>query len=133
MKSILQKYLKITLTIYLLTLIIPSFYIEGPVPAFLTATLILTVLYYILRPLINLILFPLHLITLQMTAWIVNLSLVFIWHFLISSVKIGSFELSQLNIGALHISHLYLASWVVTLLIGILLTLIVQCLDWVTD
>lgn len=133
MKSLLKKYLKITLTIYFLTLFIPSFKISGPVQSFFIATLILTVLYYLVRPLINIILLPLNLITLQFTAWVVNIVMFFLWLWITPNVKIGSFTLTQLNLGSIHISHLYLASWEESILIGILLTISVQFLDWLSE
>ena len=133
MKSLIKKYFKITLIIYLLTLVIPSFKITGGIQSFFISTLILTILYYLLRPIINIILLPLNLITLQLTAWIVNIVMFFLWLLLTPNVKVGGFTLTEFNLGSIHLSHLNLPSWEVSILAGILLTISVQCLDWITE
>jgi putative membrane protein len=131
MKTLIRYYLTITLSIFLLTLFIPSFDINGPWQSFLFSTLILTIIYYLLRPLINIILLPIHLLTLNLSQWLVNIFVVFLWSLLSPGVIISAWTVGSVNLGSIHISNLSLPGWGVIIVIGIFLTIVVQFLDWI--
>jgi uncharacterized membrane protein YvlD (DUF360 family) len=130
MKLLLKKYFVITLSLFLLTQIISAITIQGGWKSLFYSSFVLTILFYIARPIANLVLLPINILTLNLASWLINILIFFIWTRLTAEVKIESWQFNGLNVGLLVISPISLASWQVILIGGVVITIIVQFLDW---
>ncbi|MCL4339438.1 phage holin family protein [Patescibacteria group bacterium] len=131
MKFILRKYFTITLSVFSLTQIIYSISISGGWKSFLYSCLILTILVYIGKPVANLIMLPINILTLNLFSWIINILIFYIWTLLETNVRISSFQSSGFLVGPLRISAFGLANWQVIIVGGILLTFLTQFFNWI--
>lgn len=130
MRYLLKKYFIITVSVYLLTQLIPTFNISGGWQELCYSCLILSLLFYIAAPIVNLIMLPFNLLTLNLTSWLLNVFLLYIWVLLVSEVHITSWQFSGVSFGPIILSPANLARWQVIIIAGILLTLIIQFISW---
>ena len=130
MKTLLKKYFVITVSIYLLTQIIPSINISGRWHGLFYSSFILSILLYVAQPIINLLMLPLNLLTLNLTSWLLNIIILYIWTLLVPEVHVTSWQANAGNIGPISFSSFYLAYWQVIVVAGIALTFIIQFIKW---
>ncbi len=130
MKYILKKYITITVSLILLTQLITAIKISGNWRDFLFASFWLTVIYFIGRPVANLIMLPINLLTLNLFSWIINVLVFYIWTIISKSVIINSWDFTGLNIGPIVLTSFKFADWQVVILSSILLTIIIQFMEW---
>ncbi|MBM3283531.1 phage holin family protein [Candidatus Gottesmanbacteria bacterium] len=130
MRTILKKYFIILISVFILTQIIPSISISGKWQGLFYSSFVLCILLYIAQPIINLIMLPLNLLTLNMTSWILNILIIFIWTLIVPQVKISDWQFNGGKIGPLSFSSFYFVYWQVVILAGISITLIIQFVKW---
>lgn len=130
MKSLLKKYFIIILAVYSLTQFIPAFVISDRWQGLFYSSFILSILFYIAQPIINLIMLPINLLTLNLTSWLLNIVITYIWTLLVPNIQVASWQFKGKNIGPITFSSLYFPQWQVIVLSGILLTLIIQFIKW---
>lgn len=109
---------------------ISSISIRGGWKTFLYAGLLFSALTYIIKPLVNLVLLPLNLLTLNMISWVVNIITFIIWTLLISEVKIATWSFPGVYLGVVSLSPNTIDKLYMYIIGGILLTLIVQFYSW---
>ena len=131
MKFILKKYLLTVLSVFILTQVIPAFSISGSWSEVFFASFILSLLLYIVRPILNLIMLPLNLVTLNLTSWIGYIIIFYFWTLLVSQVKIFGWQFSGIHIGPITLSSFNLVKWQVTVISGLLLVIINKILNWI--
>jgi len=85
-----MKYLSIIVTIYLLSLIIPTIQI-GSTWALLIMGLVLLIVNLIFKPILLLITLPVNLITLGLFSFIVNAWMIMIADYFVEDIRIGGF------------------------------------------
>lgn len=130
MKYILKKYIVITISIIVLIQFITSIQITGDWKNFLYSTLIFTILYFIGRPIANLIMLPINLLTLNLFSWIINTLVFYIWTITAKNVIINSWQFTGFNIGPIALTSFNFANWQVIIISSILLTVIIQFMEW---
>lgn len=131
MRHILKKYLIMTISVYLLMQIIPALTIERGWRGLLYSCLILSLLMYIAKPIINLLLLPISLLSLNLVSWLVNILIVYVWTVLVSDVQINPWQFQGLSFYLLSLSPFYFASWQTVVLMAIMLTVIIQIFRWI--
>ena len=131
MKSLLKRYLVVTVSLFTLTQLINSVSISGGWRQFLLASFVLSVIIYIVKPILNLIMLPINLITLNMASWILTFVCIYLWTFLVRDVNIGPWQFEGLNTGPLKLSGLTLVSWQVVFLSSVVLTFLIQFYNWI--
>lgn len=130
MRSLLKKYFIIILAVYLLTQLIPTFVVSEGWRGLFYSSFILSLLLYIAQPVINLIMLPINLLTLNLTSWLLNIIIFYIWTLLVPNIWVTDWQFSGKSIGLITFSSLYIPQWQVIVLSGILLTLITQFIKW---
>lgn len=130
MRSLLKKYFTTTVSIYCLTQIIPSVTFNRGWPGLLTASFILGILLYIARPIVNLIMLPINLLTLNLSSWIINILIFYIWTILTPDVNIAPWRSSGFSFGPIMISEFNLIRWQIVIFGGIVTTILLQLFDW---
>jgi uncharacterized membrane protein YvlD (DUF360 family) len=131
MKQLLKKYLVTVITIYILMNIIPSFIIKGNLKNFLYICLILSFLTYLVKPIINLIMLPINIITLNLSAWIINIFIFLFWSLLMRDVTINAWDFNGINLGFINIDSIIFPAWQTIIILAIFYILLSKFLFWV--
>ena len=133
MRFILKKYFAIMASLFIVSQVISGLVIRNGWSAFLYASLILSVLFVIVKPLVNLFLLPINLLTLNLAAWILNILVIFVWDILLANVTISSWTFPGLEFGLFTLSSFYLSDWQVVIAVAIFFTIINRLLYWLID
>lgn len=129
MKFILKRYLFTVASIFIVSQIIPAFSIADSWYGLFYAGLFLTFLLYIVKPILNLVMLPLNLVTLNLSAWIVYIAIFYLWTFLFPQVKITSWEFPGATVGPITLSSFNLVKWQVTIIAAVAVNFIIRLLD----
>lgn len=131
MKYLLKKYLIIVLSLYTLTQLVNAITITGGWKTFFYAGLLFSILTYIIKPLVNILLLPLNILTLNMISWVVNIVTFIIWTVLIPQVHIDNWIFPGLNIGVAVLTTARIDTIYVYVIGGIIFTLLFRFYNWV--
>lgn len=130
MKFLLKKYFIVTFSIYALSFVITGFHIKNGFGGLLYSSFILGILMFIAKPIVDLIMLPINILSLNLTKWLFNIFLVYIWTILVSGdIIISPWKFSGFSLGPLTITSFILAKWQVIVVSGIILTLLIRTLD----
>lgn len=131
MKYLLKRYLIIAIAVYLVTQIIGGFFIENSWKGFFYSALILTILMYIAKPIVDLFLLPINLLSLNLASWLMNILTIYIWTLLATDITISSWQFEGFKFSLFSLSPFYFLRWQMIILVGIVLTIVIQVLNWV--
>ncbi len=129
MKYILKNYFSLCSAIYILVNIIPSVKIVSGLKDFFSATIIMVLLMIVVRPLINIILLPINLITFNLFSWLVNIFLFYLWVVISRNVSVESWIFPGINIGGLSISSINFSSWQTIIISAVVFTFLLQIIN----
>lgn len=131
MKFVLKKYFLTTSALFTLTQLIPGIVINDGWKGLFYAGFILSLLFYIIRPLLNLVMLPINLVTLNLSSWIVQIIIFYFWTVITNTVKISPWQFAGLNLGAITLSSFNLVKWQVIIVGAIVYILVNKFLEWV--
>lgn len=131
MKSIVKKYLITTASLFLMTQAVPAFSIAGGWNKLLLSALILFMLFNILRPVINLIMLPVNLLTLNFFSWIIQVLIFYLWTIIVRDVKILPWQFPGLDLGIITVSQTDLLKWQVIIFIAFIFILLNKFLNFI--
>jgi len=131
MKSLLKRYLVVTVSLFTLTQLVNSVSISGGWRQFLLASLILSLIIYLVKPILNLIILPINLLTLNMASWILTFVCIYLWTFLVRDVNIGPWQFEGAVIGPIKLASFDLVSWQVVILVSVILTFLIKLYSWI--
>jgi len=86
---------------------------------------------YIAKPVINLLMLPINIITLNMTAWILNILIIYLWSIILSEVSFTIWEFSGINLGIVNIVPITFLPWQTAIIISIIMVIISRFAEWV--
>lgn len=130
MKFIVKRYLITVTSIFTITQLIQAFSINGGWYGIFYASFILSILFYIIRPILNLIMLPINLITLNLSSWTVQILIFYLWTVAVPQVKITDWQFAGLHTGIITLSNLNLLKWQVTVLAALVFIVINKLLHW---
>jgi putative membrane protein len=118
-------------SIYIAILILnPVISYVGGIQTLLWAALIIALVNLFVRPIINLLLLPIHLITLGLFRWVANLATLYIVTILVPNLKIHAFISPRIDTGFLIIPPVHFSAFGSFILATITLTLVFHFLYW---
>lgn len=130
MKSLLRSFVINTATLYLVTQILPGVsYIDG-YQTLLFAALALTAVNLFVKPLINLLLLPINLLTLGTFRWLVNVAALYLVTLLVPQFQITGFVFPGFSYQGLIIPSIKLTVFWVFVLASFLISLIGSFFYW---
>ncbi|MBI2616913.1 phage holin family protein [Candidatus Gottesmanbacteria bacterium] len=133
MRYLFKKYFIVTVSLFCLVQIIPAVTVSGSLKNFLIASGVLGILLIIVKPIANIILLPLNILTLNLSAWLLIIAITFLWSLVTPSVSISSWVVEPFTLGPITITSARLPSWEVVIISGILLTLLMRLFGWMLD
>ena len=97
MKTILRNVTIYSFLLFLLPLIIPGVSVVGGLQTILIGGAVLTVLFLILKPILNIISFPVNLVTLGIFNIFINALLLYLLTIFVTDISIGAFTYVRAN------------------------------------
>lgn len=131
MKYVVKKYIVTAFSLFILSQIIPAFSIQGGWYGLFYASFVLGLFFYIFRPVLNILLFPLNLLTLNLASWIIQIVIFYVWTVVISQVRITGWLFPGINLGPITLSPGNLVKWQVIIVLAAVFILITKILDWI--
>ncbi|OGD09188.1 hypothetical protein A2397_04365 [Candidatus Amesbacteria bacterium RIFOXYB1_FULL_44_23] len=118
-------------SIYIAIIILnPVISYVGGLKTLLTAAVIIALANLFVRPIVNLLLLPIHLITLGLFRWVANLATLYLVTILVPNLKIHAFVSPRLDIGYLIIPPITFSAFGSFILATITLTCVFHFLYW---
>ncbi len=102
----------------------------GGVSTLLMAALVIAAVNLFVRPVINLLLLPINLVTLGMFRWVSNLVTLFLATRLIPNLQIHSFDYVGANLGVIIIPAIHFSAFMAFVVATITLTITFHFLYW---
>lgn len=133
LKSIAKKILVVFISLYSLNQIIDQIKINGGWYGLFYGSFILSVFYWILKPILSIILFPINMITLNLSSWLIDIIIFYIWTLTFPMIRIGDWQFPGINIGSLIIFPYKFAGWQIYLVSAILLSLLLKFYRWLLN
>ena len=133
MKNILKSFLINAVALYVLTVIVPAFRIGGGLNSFLTAGATLTVLNILVKPILNLLLLPINLLTLGFFRWASSVLIIWLLTKLTPGLSISNYNFQGFSYQGFIIPPAHFnVLW--TLIIGsFMMSIITTFLDWILN
>src|SRR3989338_11465738 len=103
MKYLLKKYFIFSFSAHALSVVVSAFSISGTWKEFLFASFLLMILFFVVKPLTNILLFPIHLITLNLSSWIFSAVLAYLWIAFEPHVSVKPWDFPGLTIASFTI------------------------------
>lgn len=94
------------------------------------AGVLIALINLFVKPLINLFLLPIHLITLGTFRWLANLVVLYLVTLLVPSLTINSFTMPQINLVYIIIPTIHFSPFGAFIVATFTLTLVFHCLYW---
>lgn len=133
MKYLLKKYFIFSFSAHVVTLMVPAFTIQGSWKEFVIASLLLTVFFVIIKPLTTIVLFPVHLLTLNLSSWIVSAVLVYTWVTVDPYTSISAWDFPGMSIGSFILAPVQLSYWISALVICFSLSFMIHLTKMIID
>lgn len=130
MIKVIKKYILVALCLHFLTLIVPAFRINGPWYDIFYSSFILTILLIIIKPVLNLIMLPLNILTLNLSGWILNILIFYLWTHLAPNISISAWKFQGTELGIVSLSPMDFSYFPTLIIISILFILLLQFADW---
>lgn len=109
------------------------FVFTGNYKTLLFAGLVIVLINILVRPILNLLLLPIHIVTLGAFRWITNLIILYLITRIVPQFSIGSFVSGPLNLGFIIVPPVYFNPFGSYLLASFLLSLVFHLLYWLFE
>ena len=125
-----KKYFLVALSLHFLTLIVTAFNINGPWYDIFYSSFILTVLLIIIKPVLNLIMLPLNISTLNLSSWILNILIFYLWTYLVPNVSINAWKFQGAELGIISLSPMDFSYFATLIIVSVLFIILIQSANW---
>jgi putative membrane protein len=92
--------------------------------------LALTILFFVLKPILSLLTLPLNIITLGMFSFVINVIIFYLLTVFVTSITISAFTFPGLSLAGFVVPSLYLNTLFAFVLISFLQSVVVSFLTW---
>lgn len=121
------------LAIFLLTQILPGVDVSGGLITLLIAGISLTILDLVVKPVLNLISFPINLMTLGLFSIVTNAIILYLLTVFVPNVAITAFTFPGATIGGVTISKTELSALMTFVIASVTLSVIVTVINWLIE
>lgn len=111
MLSLIRNILAAIAALFLAALIIPGISYQGDARILLSAALVFAVFQLLLKPLLNLLAFPLNMLTLGFISFLINIGLFYGISYIVSSFTFNSFNFAGLSFSVVNIPPVAVPVW----------------------
>lgn len=130
MKKYLRLYLFNLAALWTVVNMLPGVSLKGGWQTFALAALVLSLVDLVVKPLINILLLPINLLTLGAFRWLTNVVALYLVTVFVPELEISGFKFSGFSTSSFAISSMYLTKFWVFILASFLISLITSFLMW---
>jgi len=120
-------------SIFFLSQVLPGVHISGGIATYLFGGFALTVLFILLKPLLNILSMPLNLVTLGFFSFLTNVIIFYILTVLVIGISITSFTFPGISYVGFVIPPIYFNTLFAFVLVSFLQSICVSFLNWLID
>jgi len=131
MKSILRNTLINALTLFLIAQIVSGVHINGGFVTYLFGGFALSLLFLILKPILNIISIPLNIVTLGMFSVLTNVIIFYLLTVFVPGVAISEFTYPGTSYAGFIIPKMFINGFFVFIIVSFLQSLIFSFVSWV--
>lgn len=133
MKTLLKMLAGNGVSLYLLSKAFPAFRIEGTLKAFVTAAATLSLLQVLVRPVLELVLLPVNLLTLGVFRWVSSVAILWLLAALVPGISILPFHFEGFSYQGVVIPEANLTVFWSIVVSAFLLSSIAALVNWITS
>lgn len=134
MKTIARVILLQTFALFLTSLLLPGLIIIGGWTTYVLGGVLLSILSFALKPLLNIIAFPLNMITFGLFTWVINGFLLWILTLLIAKINVYPFSSPKIAIAGLTVPSIHIYSIIAAyIVIALVISAITWGLTWIVN
>ena len=130
MKAIVRNVAIYTFALYLLPIIIPGMKISGGLLTLFIGGIALTIMYFIIKPILGIISIPVSLLTMGLFSTITNLIVLYLLTIFIRGISIAPFSYSRGEIGGFITPNIHLNTLLAYIFTAIVLSFIDSFISW---
>lgn len=133
MRRLVRTILVNCVALYLLTVAIPAIQVQGGLETFVIAALTLAVLNTIVRPVVNLLLLPVNLLTLGMFRWVASSVVLWMLSIFVRQFQITTFHFQGFSSQGFTIPQMTLSVFWTTVVGAFMFSWFISIVDWATE
>jgi len=130
MKSFLRGILFNAFSLFILSVIIPGVKITGGLPSYLFGGIALSLLFTLLKPVLNILALPLNIITLGAFSFLINVIIFYLMTVFVPSISITAFTFPGFSYAGFVIPSMYFNVLFAFVIVAFLQSLVVSFLSW---
>lgn len=132
MKHLARAILVNMIALFLLELIAPGFHISDGLTALLLASLVLTLLFMVVKPILQVLSLPLNAITFGLFSFVINAILLWIAGLFVKQISIQPFAFPQISFAGFVIPSIAMNNYpILYIVLAALLYGIIACINWI--
>lgn len=132
-KAILKRFLFYTSSLFITTLILSGVQITGGVSAYIIAGVSLTIMVFVLKPILSVLSFPFNAITFGLFSLVVNAFILFLLTIFVPQIQVNPFITARLSLLGFVIPAIALNKWFAFLVASMAISGVYSLLTWVTN
>lgn len=132
MKGILRHYVIDTVTLYLVSLIVEGMIFEKGIETLLLAGVALTAATLLIRPMINILLLPINLITFGLFKWVSSFIALYIVTLIVPGFKIVGFNFSGLSTPWFFLPGITFTGFLAIVAFSFLISIVASIMHWLS-
>lgn len=130
MKSLLRASLINAFSLFVLTQILSGVKVSGGISSYIFGGIALALIYKILKPILNIVSFPLNIVTMGATSFLINILLFYVATSLIPQISINEFTLNGISFAGFVIPTLHLNIFFAYGAAALLQSVLVSFISW---
>lgn len=133
MKAIIRNIAIYTFILFVLPYIVPGVFITGGIWTLLVGAIVLTVLFFILKPILSIISLPVNMITLGIFNLFINALLVYLLTILVPQISVVAFTSQQLDIFGIIIPAIQFNTFFAYVATAFMVSIIEWFIKWLIE
>lgn len=130
MKTIIRSIVIYTFALYLLPKIIPGVHISGGLLTLFVGGIALAIMFLVIKPILNIISFPINLLTLGLFSIITNLLILYLLIVFVSGISIEPFYYTRADIAGFIVPRIWFNTFFAFVYTSFILSVIDSCIKW---
>lgn len=118
------------LSLFLVSQILPGIKLAGGFPTILASAIILTILYSVVRPVINLVLLPFHILTLGSFSFLINVIILYLLTVAVPQVSVSSFAFQGISLAGFVIPKAEFNSFFAFVVVSLTFSFFFSFINW---
>lgn len=133
MKGILRRFVFYTTALFLASLLLSGLVIKGGIPTYLIGGIVLTLMMFVLKPILSILSFPINMITFGFFSIIVNSIILFLLTIFVPNITVHPFILSHLSFFGFATPAIALNKWFAFLVASLVISGVYSLVSWVAS